>query len=128
MADVTCKRLEELDRYEGEFQTGQDFFFAGQSLGVSAWGMNVLRMPPHWEHYPEHDHVGDEQEEVYVVLEGSATMKLGDESIALERGMFVRVPPHQPRKIVPGPAGATVLALGGTPGKPYEPGWGRRSG
>ena len=27
----------------------------------------------------------------------------------------------QKRKIVPGPEGVTILALGGTPGKAYEP-------
>jgi mannose-6-phosphate isomerase-like protein (cupin superfamily) len=125
MPDVTCKRIDELDRYTGEFESGQDFFFAGKCLGVSAWGMNVLRMPPHWPNYPAHDHVGDEQEEVYLVLEGSIELRLGGETLTLERGMLARVGPHQERKIVPGSDGATVLALGGTPGKPYTPGWGR---
>jgi hypothetical protein len=35
--------------------------------------------------------------------------------------MLVRVGPDQKRKIVPGPQGVTLLALGGTPGKPYVP-------
>jgi hypothetical protein len=45
----------------------------------------------------------------------------GDEEFPLVPGTLVRVGPSQKRKIVPGSEGATVLALGGTPGKAYEP-------
>jgi len=41
------------------FQKGRQFFFAGKSLGLCQLGMNAIRMPPHWEHYPEHDHAAD---------------------------------------------------------------------
>jgi uncharacterized cupin superfamily protein len=33
-----------------------------------------VRMPPHWEHYPEHDHAADNEEELYILLEGSGTL------------------------------------------------------
>jgi hypothetical protein len=35
--------------------------------------------------------------------------------------MLARVGPIQKRKIIPGDEGVTLLALGGTPGKAYEP-------
>lgn len=35
--------------------------------------------------------------------------------------MLVRVGPSQKRKILPGPQGISVLAIGATPGKAYEP-------
>jgi hypothetical protein len=35
--------------------------------------------------------------------------------------VLVRVGPNQKRKILPGPQGAAVLAIGATPGKAYEP-------
>jgi hypothetical protein len=35
MADITIKRLDETERYTGTFQKGQQFFFAGKSLGPS---------------------------------------------------------------------------------------------
>jgi len=35
--------------------------------------------------------------------------------------MLARVGAEQKRRIVPGSRGATILALGGTPGKAYEP-------
>ena len=41
MADVTVKRFEELESYAGQF------LYAGKGLGVTAWGMNVLRLPAH---------------------------------------------------------------------------------
>jgi hypothetical protein len=115
MADVTFKRFEELDSYQGQF------VYAGRGLGVTSFGMNVLRLPPSWPDYPEHNHAKDGQEEVYVVLQGSARLTAGEESWDLLPGTLVRVGAAQKRKIVPGPAGVTILALGGSPGKVYEP-------
>jgi mannose-6-phosphate isomerase-like protein (cupin superfamily) len=117
MADVTIKRFDELESYKGE----GGFCYAAKGLGVSAWGMNVLRLPAGWSDYPDHDHAKDGQEEVYVALEGSARMQAGDETFTLEPGLLVRVGPAQKRKITPGPNGVTLLALGGTPGKAYTP-------
>ena len=53
--------------------------------------------------------------------QGSARLTAGGESWDLVTGTLVRVGAAQKRKIVPGPKGATILALGGTPGKAYEP-------
>ncbi len=115
MADVTLKRLEELDSHQGRF------LYAGKGLGVTAWGMNVLRLPANWDAYPDHDHLKDGQEEVYVVLQGSARLQAGGEAFELVPGTLARVGPAQKRKLVPGPSGVTLLALGGTPGKADEP-------
>ena|SRR5256885_640059 len=115
MADVTFRKFEDLDSYQGQF------LYAGRGLGVTSLGMNVLRLPPSWADYPEHNHVKDAQEEVYVVLQGSARLSAGEEGWDLVPGTLVRVGAAQKRKLVPGPAGATILALGGTPGKAYEP-------
>jgi mannose-6-phosphate isomerase-like protein (cupin superfamily) len=81
--------------------------------------MNVLEIDAGCTAYPEHDHVKDGQEDVYVVLRGSATLDVGDEKIPLSVGNLVRVGPSQRRKILPGPEGIAVLAIGGTPGQPY---------
>lgn len=115
MADVTFRRIDELDNYAGQF------LYAGKGLGVTAWGMNVLKLPPNWQGAPEHDHADEGQEEVYVPLEGSATLRAGDETWELVPGTLVRVGAGQPRKLIPGEQGVTVLALGGTPGRAYEP-------
>jgi mannose-6-phosphate isomerase-like protein (cupin superfamily) len=115
MADVTIKRIEELESYQNQF------LYAGRGLGVTSFGMNVLRLPPNWPDYPEHNHAKEGQEEVYAVLQGSARLTAGAESWDLVPGTLVRVGAEQKRRIVPGPAGVTILALGGTPGKAYEP-------
>jgi len=117
MADVTIKRFDELESYKGEGR----FCYAAKSLGVSAWGMNVLRLPAQWSDYPEHDHTKDGQEEVYLVLDGSAQLQAGAETFSLKPGLFARVGAGQSRRIVPGPDGVTLLALGGTPGKAFTP-------
>ena len=117
MADVTIKRFDDLESYNGEGR----FRYAAKSLGVSSWGMNILELPARWSDYPEHDHAKDAQEEVYLVLEGSARLQAGGETFELTPGVLARVGPGQKRKIVPGPSGVTLLALGGTPGKAYTP-------
>jgi len=122
MADVTVKRTEELDSYQGQF------LYAGRGLGVTSFGINVLRLPPGWPDYPEHNHAKDGQEAVYVILQGSARLTAGEGSWDLLPGMLVRVGAAQKRKIVPGPSGVAILALGGTPGKAYEPPVWKKSG
>jgi mannose-6-phosphate isomerase-like protein (cupin superfamily) len=127
MSDVTVKRIEELESYQGEHAPPGQFRYAAKSLGVRAWGMNVLTLPPNWDGYPEHDHGDDGHEECYVVLRGSAIMHAGGQRYALEAGMMARVGANERRKIVPGGEGVMILAIGGTPGKPYTPSWGRQS-
>ena len=117
MSDVTIKRFDDLESYKGEGR----FRYAAKSLGVSSWGMNILHLPPQWSDHPDHDHQKDGQEEVYVVLDGSAKLLAGNETFNLEPGLLARVGPNLKRKIVPGPNGVTLLALGGTPGKAYTP-------
>lgn len=112
MADVTVKRIDELDSWDGQGR----FFFARRGLGVSSFGLNVGRYPAGYDSYPQHDHAQDGQEEVYFVHEGSLTLEVGGERHELGPGTFVRVGPAENRKIVPGPDGVTVIALGGIPG------------
>lgn len=115
MPDITIKRFDDLDSHEGMF------LYAAKGLGVTAWGMNVERLPANWTEYPEHDHADDGQEEVYVVLQGSVTLNADEESWELVPGALARVGPGQMRKIVPGDEGATLLVIGGTPGRAFEP-------
>ncbi len=122
MSDVQAKRIEEIDYYKGPNAiAGIRFRSAARALGVTAWGMSVLEVEPGCSAYPEHDHERDGQEEVYVVLRGSATLKVGSESRELGAGTLVRVGPKEKRKFLPGKDGVTLLAIGATPGKPYEP-------
>lgn len=122
MSEVAVKRIDEVEPYRGPGELeGIEFRAVGRALGVSAWGMNVLNLAPGATTYPEHDHAGDGQEEVFLVLEGDATLRAGDRDWRLERGYVVRVPPGVKRNWKPGARGVTLLALGATPGQAYEP-------
>jgi uncharacterized cupin superfamily protein len=116
MADVTVKRTDEFETY---FLGAMSKVRSG--LGVESFGMQLMNLPPNEDRYPEHDHAHDGQEEVYVTLEGAATLTVGDEEHRLEPGVWARVGPAEKRKIVTGDEGARILALGGTPGKAFDP-------
>lgn len=122
MNDITIQHLASIAAYSGPHAIpGIRFRPARAALGVSAWGMNVLELDAGCELYPEHAHVEDGQEEVYFVVRGSGTLRAGTETFSLSEGTFARVAPHVTRKILPGPEGLTLLAIGGTPGKAFEP-------
>ena len=122
MPDVKAVHLDAIPYYKGQNAIpGIKFHTAGRELGVSAWGMNILSIDAGCTGYPEHDHAKDGQEEVYVVLRGSGTMKTGSEETPIQSGMLVRVGPGEQRKFLPGPEGLVVLAIGATPGKAYAP-------
>jgi uncharacterized cupin superfamily protein len=118
--EVTIKRIDELEYYDGPHAVpGIKFRYAGKNLGVSAWGMNVLELGPRCTGYPEHDHTGDGQEEVYVILRGAARLRAGGAERRLIAGELVRVAPGCKRCWFTDDEGATLLAIGATPGKAY---------
>jgi len=116
MPDVTVKRVED---FEAIF--GGGFRRARAGLGVSSFGLAVMDLPPNFSHYPEHDQTHDDQEEVYTVLSGQVTLRVGGEDHELEPGMFARVGAAEKRKLITGDQPARILAMGATPGKVYEP-------
>jgi uncharacterized cupin superfamily protein len=115
MADVTVKRT---DDFETTF--GGGMLKARSGLGVTSFGMQILRFPPNLDQYPEHDHSHDGQEEVYSVLDGAATLIAGGEEHALEPGVFARVGPGEKRKLTTGDQPAMILVLGGVPGEAFQ--------
>jgi uncharacterized cupin superfamily protein len=115
MADVTVKRT---DDFETTF--GGGMLKARSGLGVTSFGMQILRFPPNLDQYPEHDHSHDGQEEVYSVLDGAATLIAGGEEHALEPGVFARVGPGEKRKLTTGDQPAMILVLGGVPGQAFQ--------
>ncbi|HLI56483.1 MAG TPA: cupin domain-containing protein [Actinomycetota bacterium] len=97
---------------------------AAAELGIESFGMQVLEFPPGFDRYPEHDHSGDDMEEVYVVLSGSAEFQVDGRRVVLDPERILRVAPAARRRCVPGEEGVRMLALGGIPGRPYQrPAW-----
>src|SRR5437868_11341854 len=115
MGNYSCRRIEEMEGiYGGAFRR------AGAELGIESFGLQIFDMPPNFEGYPEHDHSEDGQEEVYVVLRGSGEFLVDGERVPMDPERILRVPAGTKRKLVPGPEGIRVLALGAVPGALYE--------
>lgn len=125
MKGITKLTIDQIPAYEGEHAIeGIQFRAAASAIGVSSWGMNVLDLAPGCDGHPEHAHP-DGHEEVYVILKGSIELIIdGDSRERINAGEMVRVAPEKKRKLVAGEEGARVLALGGTPGKAYQPSMG----
>ena len=117
VSDYTVLRLNEM-----EAAFGGSFVRVRASLGASAFGMQVLEFPPDsGDMIPEHYHVHDGQEEIYLLLSGTANLHLPGRVVALDPETFVRVGPETRRRIRTGPDGARILAVGGILGGTYEP-------
>ena len=94
-------------------------------LGLSAFGANVMNLPPDYE-TKSHDESESGQEELYVGLAGAGAVLVGEqrERLALDPECAVRVGPGISRVLASGPEGLRVLIIGGVPGRPYAgPDW-----
>ena len=58
MADYTAKNVGDM-----EALYGGGFVKARAELGVTAFGLQVIQLPPDYSDYPEHDHSDSGQEE-----------------------------------------------------------------
>jgi tetratricopeptide (TPR) repeat protein len=121
-----------MDRYEvahvdeiGELDDGRApmravrHHFGITSFGVNAWiareaGARIIN---------EHDESEpDSNEELYLVLHGRASFEVDGEQFDAPAGTFVFVRPGVKRTAFGEELGTTIIAIGGVPGKPYEPG------
>ena len=115
MSGCTVKQIDEMESiFHGAFKR------AAAELGVESFGMQVFDMPPHFADYPEHDHGDDGQEEVYVVLHGTAELEADGRRSTLDAERMARVGPGTRRKLYAGRDGARVLVIGAVPGGVYS--------
>jgi quercetin dioxygenase-like cupin family protein len=100
----------------GDLGDGPGFRKIRRALGVTAFGMNAIVLPPgfatgrHWH---------DEQEEVYFVHEGRIELELGQggDTHVLEAGGIARVDCATPRRIRNvGETDAVYVIVGGKDG------------
>jgi len=113
MSDNAKWRVARLDELE---QRGR-FIPVREHLGIHSFGINALTPGEDGTLINEHDESGSGQEEVYVVLDWTATFEIDGQAFDAPAGTFVSVPPESRRKAT---GDATVLALGGTPGEAYQ--------
>jgi uncharacterized cupin superfamily protein len=107
-----------IDEIEGAH--GGVFKPVGRTLGVTAFGVNVEQFPQGHEHYPDHDHARDGQEEVYIVLSGQATLTIDGEEHVMRAGSIAFVPPGISRRFTMPDSDVQLVAIGGSPQTPFS--------
>lgn len=111
---LTIRTVDELER-------AGSWALARRSLGVTAFGLNVVDIAP-GDAIPEHDEVDRDQEEVFLTLSGAPTLVVDGADHALPEGTFARLDP-EPRRTVrnDGGAPARVLIMSAPRTSGYEP-------
>jgi uncharacterized cupin superfamily protein len=91
---------------------GERFVALRRQLGVSSFGLNEIVLEP-GQRGRIHRH--EQQEEVYLVLEGTLTLVIEGDEHLLERGELARIGPELRRQLVnKGAERLILLALGGS--------------
>lgn len=92
-----------------------------RTLGLEAFGINVVEIPP-GEQIPEHNETERDQEEVFYVLTGSPTLIIDGESHPMRAGTFARLDPVHSRTVGNnGDELASVLIISAPRSSGYEP-------
>ena len=112
MSGYTVVNLKEVEDQAPKFGYAPDLEsrFARRALELENSGLSYFRAAPGFRVPFGHHH--SEQEEIYVVVAGSARIKLGDDVVDLGPWDAIRVPAHLTRALEGGPEGAEILAFG----------------
>ncbi len=110
MSRFTIKNLKELEDSAGERAPGIEGRFARKHLDSEHLGVSYFRYAPGVRSPMGHSH--REQEEVYVVINGSGRIKLDDEIQELRQWDVVRIAPQTVRAVEAGPDGLEFIAIG----------------
>jgi mannose-6-phosphate isomerase-like protein (cupin superfamily) len=84
--------------------------FLRNDLNCENCGVSYMRIAPNWRQASGHRH--NVQEEIYLLVSGSARFKAGDDIVELEPWTAVRVPNETIRGIEAGPEGAEFVIVG----------------
>ena len=96
-----------------ELGEGYGFRSVRRALGVTAFGVNAIVMPPR---YTGFDHFHDEQDELYLVHRGTALVEVDGERRLLGPGGLVHVESTTPRRVSNGGDDDLVLLVVGGKG------------
>ncbi|MEA2420515.1 MAG: hypothetical protein QOE60_2721 [Thermoleophilaceae bacterium] len=89
---------------------GIEAHFGRKPLGLEKSGLSYFKLGADYKLPFGHSH--SEQEEIYLVLSGSARLKLDDEEVELGALDAIRIPPGVTRGMAAGPEGAELVAFG----------------
>ena len=127
MSDYTIVKLGDVENVAPRFQMpeGMDVRFPKRHLGCSVGGVGIEKLPAGVRQPFGHKH--SEQEEIYVIAEGSGRIKLDDEIHELEQWDILRIGPGVMRNLEAGSDGITLIAFGAPSGEQNDgeivPGW-----
>jgi quercetin dioxygenase-like cupin family protein len=110
MTEFSKKNLMEIENIGGDRAPGFEARFARKHLDSEHLGVSYFRYPPNFRTPYGHSH--REQEEAYVVVEGSGRMRLDDEIVELAQWDVARVAPNVVRGFEGGPEGMVLIAVG----------------
>ena len=108
--------LEELPINNGEFVWRP----IRRRFGITAFGTNAYTGDAGQRVIEEHSE-RDNHQEMYVVLRGRATFRLGDDEVDAPAGTIVFLRPDTKRGAIAVEDGTAVLAVGAKPGVVFEP-------
>ena len=119
----TIKKVDEFEEMEGS--GGATWRLARKTLGADSFGFNVVDIEAGGQ-IPAHDHTGEEQEEVFIILEGNGTIVTDGEEHDAPAGTYCRLAPAVNRTILNKSDSPVRALLIGVPVKSgYEPmAWG----
>ena len=103
-------RLDEIERRDRDIPVREH-------LGIHAFGINAYTPREDGTLINEHDESGSGQEELYIMLDGTATFEVDGETVDAPAGTFVFAPPESRRKAT---GKGTILAVGATRGEAYQ--------
>ena len=113
MSDKQSWKVAHLDEIE---RRGRDIPVR-EHLGIHSFGINGFVRGEDGTLINDHDEAGSGQEELYFVVDGTATFEVDGETIEAPQGTLLYVGPEARRKAT---GDATILVMGGTPGEVYQ--------
>jgi mannose-6-phosphate isomerase-like protein (cupin superfamily) len=112
MGDFTIENLREVENQAPNFGMPDDLQarFARTALDGETLGLSLFTLEPGFRMPFGHKH--EDQEEVYVIIRGSARVKVEDEVVELGPLDAIRFDSDTMRAVEAGPAGLEYLAFG----------------
>jgi tetratricopeptide (TPR) repeat protein len=122
MSEYKVARLDEIDELSDGRQPWRP---VRHHFGITSFGINAWTAPEAGDRIlNEHDESDDGTEELYLVQQGQARFEIDGEHLDAASGTFVFIPAGVKRTAFAEEPGTTIVAVGGIPGKAYEPtGW-----
>jgi gentisate 1,2-dioxygenase len=112
MSDYTIVNLNEVEDSAPKFglPAGIEARFPKHALGCNVGAVALQRLAPGFRTPFGHRH--KHQEELYVIVAGSGSVKLDDEVVHVRQWDVIRVGPETMRNFEAGPDGLELLAFG----------------